>query len=168
MRRSLLSSIIAAALVPAASLWAAPNIAAPSGQLLNQISEQAYRIQSQADGLEAYLRSGAHEFSSAAAYTNDMADSAQKLAGLLDQFASQPGATNATRQQADKMKLALVELRAFIGNTVRELDSRAMPLHVEDALATTSGIAARGNSIRSAAEAQAGPQRAASAVGGVE
>jgi hypothetical protein len=79
-----LSSIMAAALLPAGSLWAAPDTGSPAAQYLNQIDEQTHQIQTQADRLEAYVRSGAHDWNSSAGYTYDMAEGAQKLLALLD------------------------------------------------------------------------------------
>jgi hypothetical protein len=65
MRRNLLSimplTVLAAALLPAGSLWAAANTSNPAAQHLNQINEQTYQIQAQADRLEAYVRSGSHD-----------------------------------------------------------------------------------------------------------
>jgi hypothetical protein len=156
MRRSLLTSIMFATLVPAASVWAAPDAVTPSNQYLSQINEQSYQIQVQADRLESYLRSGAHDWGNAAGYTNDMADSAQKLASLLDRYVAQPGITNDTRQQVDKMKIAVAELRTFVGNTFQNLDVRAMPLYLDGVFANTANIVDRGNLIRSAAQSLAG------------
>jgi hypothetical protein len=152
MRRNIFSSIIFATLVPAASVWAASNAAAPSAQYVNQITEQTYHIQTQADNLETYLRSGAHDRTSAAGYVQDMADSTQKLASLLERFVSQPGTTNDARQQVDKMKLAVAEMENFVGNAYRDLDSHAMALHLEDILASTENIEIRDTAIRSAAQ----------------
>lgn len=148
MRRNLLSGILAAALLPAASLWAAPNVVRPSTPYLNQIGEQAREIQFQADRLEGYLRSGAHDSRYAAGYTSDMAESTQKLAALLDELVSQPGTTNETRQQVDRMKVAVAELGAFVGNASQSLDSHAMALHLADIFASTANITDRGNMIR--------------------
>lgn len=148
MRRSLLSSIFVAALVPAASIWAAPNAAAPSNPYLSQIAEQTYQIQAKADGLERYTRSGAHDSVYAAGLAWDMAGSTQKLAGLLDQYVSQPGTTNETRQQVERMKVSVAELEAFVGNAAQNLDAPAMVLHTPDILASVLNIVDRGNMLR--------------------
>lgn len=156
MRRNLLSGIVAAALLPAAllsnTLWAAPDVAPPSTQYLNQIGEQAFQIQVQADRLESYLRSGAHDAVSASGYAFEMAESAQKLATLLDAFVSQPGTTNVTRQQVERMKVALAEIDAFVGSASQDLDTHAMALHLNGILANISNIMDRGNMLRSAAQ----------------
>jgi hypothetical protein len=151
MRRNLLLGFLAAALLPAASLWAAPNTAAPSAQYLNQISEQARQIQAQADRLESYLRSGAQSATYAAGFTVDMAEGTQKLATLLDEYVAQPGTTNDTRQQVERMKVSVNELEAFVGNAAQNLDSHAMALHLDAILASLSNIMDRGNMVRAAA-----------------
>jgi hypothetical protein len=156
MRRSLLSSIFVAALVPAASLWAAPNAATPSNQYLSQIAEQTYQIQAKADRLERYTRSGAHDSVYAAGLASDMAGSTQKLAGLLDEYVSQPSTTNATRQQVERMKVAVAELEAFVGNATQNLDAPAMVLHTQDILASVLNIMDRGNMLRTTAHGLAG------------
>lgn len=156
MRRNLLSGIIAAALLPAASLWAAPDAAAPSTEYLNQINDQAFQIQTRADRLESYLRSGAHDAPSASGYTLDIAEGARKLAALLDQFVAQPGTTNDTRQQVERMKVAAAELGAFAGNAYQNLDSHAMALHLDAILANISNIMDRGNMLRATAQSLAG------------
>ena len=154
MRRNLLTGtltgLVAAVMIPATSLWAAPVAEPPSTQYLNQISEQALQIQTQADRLEGYLRSGAHDAGSASRYTTDMAGSTQKLATLLDAFVSQPGTTNQTRQQVDRMKVSVAELGAFVGNAYQGLDTRAMALHLDNILANISNIVDRGNALRAA------------------
>ncbi len=157
MRRSFrssigLSSILAAALLPAGSLWAAPDIGSPAAQHLNQIDEQTYQIQTQADRLEAYVRSGAHDWNSSAGYTYDIADGAQKLLALLGQVAARPGATNDTRMQVEKMKMMTAELLAFAGDALDDLGTRALALHAENVFANTANIEARCNMIRSAAQ----------------
>ena len=89
MRRNFLSSMLTAAILAAGSLWAAPNAA----QYLNEISEQTYQIQTQADSLERSVRSGAHDWNSSAAYTYDMAERA-KTFGV-----TRPGWGSARRHQ---------------------------------------------------------------------
>jgi hypothetical protein len=152
MRRSFLSSIIAAALLPAGSLWAAPATGNSAAQYLNQIDQQTYQIETQADGLEAYVRSGSHDWNNSAGYAYDMAEKAQKLMALLDQVAARPGATNETRIQVEKMKMMTAEVMAFTGNAFDDLESRAVALHAEDVFANTANIEARCNMIRSAAQ----------------
>jgi hypothetical protein len=150
MRRTLLS-IAAAALLPAASVWAAPEAAVPSADYLNQINDQAFQIQVQASRLEGYLRSGAHDAPYAAGYTLDIADGTRRLAVLLDQFVAQPGTTNDTRQQVERMKVAVTELGAFAGNGFQNIDSHAMGLHLDEILASVSNIMDRGNMLRATA-----------------
>jgi len=157
MRRNLLSSItlstiMAAALLSAGSLWAAPNFGNSATPYLNRINEQAYQIQTQADRLEAYVRSGSHDWSSSMVYTAGMAEGAQKLLALLDQVAAQPGITNDTRLQVEKMKSATAEVVAFTGNALGELDTRSMALHAENIFANTANIEALCNTIRSEAQ----------------
>jgi hypothetical protein len=156
MRRNFLSSIrlstiVAAALLPAGSLWAAPN-AGTSAHYLTQIDQQTYQIQTQADRLEVYVRSGADEWTVNAGFAADMADGAQKLLALLDQVAAQPRATNDTRMQVEKMKVMTAEVMAFTGNAYRDLEARALPLHARDVLANTANIEALCNTIRGAAQ----------------
>jgi|HubBroStandDraft_1064217.scaffolds.fasta_scaffold252960_1 hypothetical protein len=151
MRRNLFSTILVAALVPAASLWAAPNTAAPSNQILSQITEQTYQLQIQADRLERYLRSGAHDSTYASGLTFEMAEGTLKLATLLDEFVSQPGTVNETRQQVDRMKVTVAELEAFVGGAAQNLDARSAALHSGDILASISNIMDRGNMLRTAA-----------------
>jgi hypothetical protein len=148
MRRKFLCSIAAAALLPAASVWAAPN----ATQYVNQINEQTYQIQTQADRLETYVRSGADEWTVNAGFTSDMARAAQKLLALLDQVAAQPGATNATRMQVAKMKILTTEVLAFTANASSDLDMRVLPLHWREVLANTFNIEERCNMIRNAAQ----------------
>jgi hypothetical protein len=148
MRRTFLSRILPTAILAAGSLWAAPNAA----QYLNEINEQTYQIQTQADGLERYVRSGAHDWNSSAAYTYDMAGNAQKLLALLDQVAAQPGATNDIRLQVKKMKSMTDELLAFASNALGDLDARALALHADGVFANTANIEERCNMIRSAAQ----------------
>jgi hypothetical protein len=165
MRRNLFSgttlsrialSGVVGALLPAASLWAAPNPATPSAQYLTQINEQTRLIQTQADRLESYLRSGASSATYAAGFTNDMAEGTQKLAALLDEFVSQPGTTNDTRQQVERMKVAVNELEAFVTGASARLDSHAMALRVDSVLASITNIMDRGNLLRTAAQTLAG------------
>lgn len=140
-----------AALVPAASLWAAPNAATTSSPYLNQISEQAAQIQAQADRLERYTRSGARDDRYAAGLASDMAESTQKVAELLDQYVSQPGTTNATRQQVERMKVSVAELEAFVGAAAQTLDKN-MVLHSNEVLSDILNIMDRGSALRSAAQ----------------
>jgi hypothetical protein len=151
MRRNLFSTILVAALVPAASLWAAPNTAAPSNQIVNQITEQTYQLQTQADHLERYLRSGAQDSAYAGGLTFEMAEGTLKLATLLDEFVSQPGTVNETRQQVDRMKVMVAELEAFVGGAAQNLDAHSTALHAGDILASISNIVDRGNLLRTAA-----------------
>jgi hypothetical protein len=148
-----LPSIVAAALLPAGSLWAASTNSAV--QDLNQISDQTYQIQARADRLEAYLRSGAHDLVTAGVFINEIAGEAQKLSSLLDQVAAQPGATNDTRMQVKKMKNMTGELMAFAGDTLHSMDAHAMPLHVNDIFTDTTSIEEHCDMIRSAAQALA-------------
>ena len=148
MRRNFLSGILPAAILAAGSLWAAPNAA----QYLNEIGEQTYQIQTQADGLERYVRSGAHDWNSSAAYTYDMAEGAQKLLALLDQVAAQPGATNDTRLQVKKMKSMTEELIAFTSSALDDLDQHAMALHAYGVFANMANIEERCSMIRGAAQ----------------
>lgn len=156
MRRNLVWSAIAAALLPAASLWAAPDANIPSTQYLNQIGEQAFQIQVQAGRLESYLRSGAHDGPYAAGYTLDIAEGTRRIGALLDQFVAQPGVTNDTRQQVERMKVAVAELSAFAGSAYQSLDSRSMGLHLGEVLASVANIVDRGNMLRSGAHTLAG------------
>jgi hypothetical protein len=152
MRRTIFSSIIFAALVPASSVLAAPNAVVPSSQYLNQISEKTFQIEAEAEGLEAYLRSGARDTVSASAYTVEMSQDTQKLGALLDQFVLRAGTTNETRQQVERMKMEVAELQAFIGNAYRDLDSHSIQLHVDNVLANTANIVDRDSMIRNAAQ----------------
>lgn len=152
MRRSLLSSIFVAALVPAASVWAAPNAAATSNLYLSQIAEQTYQIQSQADRLERYTRSGAHDAAYAAGLAWDMAGSTQKLVALLGQFVSQPGTNNETRRQIERMKVTVAELEAFVGSAAQNLDAPSMGLHSRQVLDNVSNIIDRGAALRATAQ----------------
>lgn len=156
MRRKLLSTLFAAALVPAAALQAAPNVAAPSQEFLQQISQQTYELQAHAGTLEAYVRSGSHDWSTTAGFANDMAENAQKLAALLDRYVAQPGTDNETRRQVDRMKLAVSELRDLIGDALTQLNPHALPLHMNQVFADTDSITDRGAAIRSVAQALAG------------
>jgi hypothetical protein len=150
MRRNLLCSIIAAALLPAGSLWAAPSLG--NSGYVNQIHEQVFQIQAGADGLEAYVRSGAHDWNSMAVYAADMAERGQKLLGLLDQIGAQPGATNDTRIQVEKMKSATAEMMAFAGNALGEMETRAIGLHAGNVFTDTGNIEALCNTIQRAAQ----------------
>jgi len=152
MRRNLLSSIVAAALLPAGFLCAAPGAGSSPAQYLSQIDEQTYQIQTQADRLERFVRSGAHGGNDSAGYTYGMTEGAQKLLALLDQIAAQPSATNDTRLQVKKMKLMTAELMAFSGDAFDELETPALALHAENVVANTANIEARCNMIRGAAQ----------------
>ncbi len=151
MRRNLFSTILVAVLVPTASLWAAPNTPAPSNQILSQITEQTYQLQIQADHLERYLRSGAHDSAYASGLAFNMAEGTLKLSSLLDEFVSQPGTVNETRQQVDRMKVTVAELEAFISGAAQDLDARSTALHAGEMLASISNIMYRGNMLRTAA-----------------
>jgi hypothetical protein len=153
MRRNFLSSVVLPSIFPAAilaagSLWAAPNAA----QYLNEINEQTFQIQTQADRLDAYVRSGSRDPNNSAAYTLDMAEGAQKLLALLDQVAAQPGATNDTRLQVKKMKSMTEELMAFTSNARGDVDTRAIALHADNVFANTANIEEHCNMIRIAAQ----------------
>jgi hypothetical protein len=153
MRRNFLSSIFLPSIVPAAILAAGSLRAAPTAaQYLSEINEQTYQIQTQADSLERYVRSGAHDWSSSAAYTDDMAESAQKLLALLDQIAAQPGATNDTRLQVKKLKSMTDELIAFTSGARDDLDQHAMALYAYGVFANMANIEERCNMIRGAAQ----------------
>ncbi len=156
MRRNFLSSIVlsaaVAALVPSGSLWAAPTAGKSAAQYLNQINEQTNQIQAQADLLERYVRSGADEWTVNAGFATEMAEGAQKLSALLDQVAVQPGATNDTRMQVEKMKSMTAELMAFTGNAFHDLDPRLLALRADTVLANTANIEERCNMLRSAAQ----------------
>lgn len=156
MRRSLLSSIFVAALVPAASVWAAPNAAAPSNPYLSQITEQTYQIQARADRLERYTRSGAHDSVYASGLASDIAESTQKLAATLDQFVSQPGTTNETRQQVERMKVAVAEMEAFVGSAAQNLEAPSMTLRTRQVLDNVLNIVDRGNIVRASVQTLAG------------
>lgn len=148
MRRDFFCCILPAAILAGGSLWATPT----AGQYLNEISEQTYQIQTQADGLERYVRSGAHDWNSSSAYAYDMAERAQKLLTLLDQVAAQPGATNDTRLQVKKIKSMAEELIAFSSSALGDLDVRTLALHTNNVFANTANIEDRCNMIRSAAQ----------------
>jgi hypothetical protein len=148
MRRNLLPSILPAAILAAGSLWAAPNAA----RYLNEIGEQTYQIQTQADGLEGYVRSGAHDRNNSSAYTVNMAEGAQKLMALLDQIAAQPAATNDTRLQVKKMKSMTEDLMAFTSSALDDLDPHPTALHVDGVFADMANIEERCNMIRNAAQ----------------
>jgi hypothetical protein len=148
MRRDFFCCILPAAILAAGSLWAAPN----AGQYLNQIHEQTYQIQTRADGLERYVRSGGHDWNSSSAYAYDMAEGTQRLMALLDQVAAQPGATNDTRLQVKKMKSMAEELIAFSSGALGDLDVRTLALHTNSVFANTANIEDRCNLIRSAAQ----------------
>ena len=150
MRRNFLF-IVPGAILAAGTLCAAPN-SSPSTQYLNQINEQTHQIQAQADGLERYVRSGARDAVNSAAYTVDMAEDEQKLLAVLDQIAARPGASNDTRMQVEKLKTVTVELMAFTGSALNDLESRALALHQQDVFANISNIEERCSAIRSAAE----------------
>jgi hypothetical protein len=150
MKRNSLSSIIAAALLPVGSLWAVPNNSAT--QYVNQINEQAYQIQTDAGRLETLVRSGADEWTVNAGCTAQMEEGTQKLVALLNQIAAQPGASNETRLQVEKMKSMAAELTAFTHNTYGELELRALPLHAKDVLANTASIEDLCAQIHSAAQ----------------
>jgi hypothetical protein len=160
MRRNFLFSImpvtiITAALLPAGSAWAAPNAGNSATHYLNQISDQAYQIETQADRLEAYLRSGAHDQVNSAGFTMDIAEGAQKLWVLLDQVAAQPGATNDTRMRVRKMKSMTSELMAFTGNAFNDVETQGLALHLNSVFANTANIEERCDIIRNAAQALA-------------
>ena len=82
----------------------------------------------------------------------DMAEVTLKLSALLDQFVSQPGTTNDTRRQVERMKVSVNELEAFVGNASQNLDSHAMALHLDEILSSISNIIDRGNMLRAAAQ----------------
>lgn len=149
MRRYLLT-LLTAALVPAATAWAAPATVTPSGQYLMQISDEAVQLQAQADRLESFVRSRSTDAWNASRYTLDMADSVRKLASLLDAFVAQPGTTNDTRQQVERMKVSVAELGAFAGNAYQNLDAHAVAVHAPDILASIANIMDRGNALRAA------------------
>jgi hypothetical protein len=151
MRRNF-SFILPGAILAAGTLCAAPNPSISSAQYLNQINEQTYQIQAQADGLERYVRSGARDAVNSAAYTVDMAEDEQKLSAVLDQIAARPGATNDTRMQVEKLKTVTIELMSFTGSALHDLESRALALHEQDVFANISNIEERCSAIRSAAE----------------
>jgi hypothetical protein len=153
MRRNVLSGAVAAAILVAGPVWAAPNTGASAAQFLNQINVQTNRIQTHADRLEAYVRSGARDWNNSAAYAFDMAEEAQKLSTLLDLVAAQPGASNDTRRQVQKMKSMTDELMAFAGDTLGDLDSHTIALHRNNVFANTANIEVRCSMIRSAAQA---------------
>jgi hypothetical protein len=157
MRRNFLtgivpSTIMAAALLPAGSLWAAPTTGNSAAQYLNQIDQQTNQIQTDADNLESYVRSGADEWTINAGFASDMHEGARKLLALLDQVAAQPGATNDTRLQVEKMKSMASELMAFNGSAFRDLGPRTLALHAKDVLSYTANIEGICNMIRSAAQ----------------
>jgi len=152
MRRNILSSIIAAALLPAGSLWAAPNAGSPAAQLVNQINEQTSQIRNDADDLEQYVRSGADEWTINAGLAATMAENARTVISLLDQVAAQPGATNDTRLQVEKLKNMTEEVLAFDGNAYNELALRALALHARDVVADAGNIENLCNQIHNAAQ----------------
>src|SRR5579863_2966152 len=152
MRRNLLSTIIAATLLPAGALWAAPNLGNSAAPYLNRINEEAYQIHARADRLDACVRSGARDCVNLTGYTAEMAEGAQKLLTLLDRVAAQPGATNDTRLQLEKMKNATAEVMAFTGNALGELETRATALHAGNVFADTANIEALCDTIRGAAQ----------------
>jgi hypothetical protein len=152
MTRNILSGIIAAALLPAGSLWAAPNTVNSAAQYLNQVNEQAYQIQAQADRLDASVRSGSSDWITSASYTAEMSEGAKKLLVILDQVAVQPGATNDTRIQVEKMKNATAEVIAFASNALDELGPRALALHSGEVFTNTANIEALCGQIRSTAQ----------------
>lgn len=156
MKRSVFYTIITAALVPAASLLAAPSIETAPNQLRNRIADTTYQIQMEADGLQGYVRSGAHDRRSTYAYAYNLDQSLRKLNSLVDEVASQPGATNQARQRAGELKVEVVELKAVISDTVNELDPNTLALHANAVFADTSNIGDRGAMIRNTAEDLAG------------
>jgi hypothetical protein len=147
MRRNILPGIIAAALLPAGSLWAAPHANA-AAQYLNQINEQTYQIQADAGLLEQYVRSGAVDWTINAGVTVDVAEGAQKLLRLLDQVAAQPGATNDTRLQMEKIRSLTSEVLAFDDNALSELEPRALALNARNVMVNATHMQELCNTIR--------------------
>lgn len=142
---------IAAVTIPVA-LWAAPRVTASSNQYASQIASEASRVQSDADGLQGYVRSGAADRASVYAYAQDMDHNLRKISSQVDKVASQPGVTGEARAQADKMKLQAAGLRAMVAGTVTELSPNALPEHAEAVFADTTSIVNRSNALRATAE----------------
>lgn len=158
MKRSALYAFVTAALVPAASLWAGPTIVNSPNQFVNQIAYQTSHIQADADGIQGYVRSGAHDWMSTYTYANDMANSLRKLGSLVNEVSSQSSATSQSRQQGDKLKVEVAMLRAIIADTVKDLSPNAVSLHAGAVFAETTNIADRSNMIRDAAMSLVGAQ----------
>ena len=152
MKRSVLYATVTAVLMPAASLWAASPVPSSPNQPINQIAYQSYRIQAEADGLQGYVRSGAHDRLSTAAYAGQNGGypaQARLRSGSGGRSAgrNQRGA----RRQAEQLKLQVAALRAVVADTVKELKPNELALHAEAVFADTTNIASRGVMIRDAA-----------------
>jgi hypothetical protein len=151
MQRSRLFAFAAAVSIPVA-LWAAPPVTTSSNQYASQIASEATRVQSDADGLQGYVRSGAADRASLYAYAQDMDHSLRKISSLVDKVSSQSGVTGEARVQAEKMKLQAAGLRAMVAGTVTELSPKTLPAHAEAIFADTTSIVNRSDTLRATAE----------------
>jgi hypothetical protein len=142
---------MAAITIPVA-LWAAPPVPTSSNQEASQIASEASRVQSDADGLQGYVRSGAADRASVYAYAQDMDHSLRKINSLVNKVASQPGVTGEARAQAEKMKLQAAGLRAIVAGTVTELSPNTLAAHADAVFADTTNIVNRSNMLRASAE----------------
>jgi hypothetical protein len=141
---------IAAITIPVA-LWAAPPVTTSSNQAASQIASEASRVQSDADGLQGYVRSGAADRASAYAYAQDMDHSLRKIGSLANKVASQPGVTGEALARAEKMKLQAAGLRAMVASTFTELSPNTLAAHAEAVFADTTNIVNRSNMLRATA-----------------
>ena len=151
MQRTLVSVILSAVSIPAASLWAASPTVSNSNPFASQIADQAYQVQCAADSLQGYLLSGA-DGRSALVYARNMQVSAKKLASLVDKAAVQPGIAGEARAQAEKMKVQAAGLNAMVAGTVSELKPGRFAANTGAIVADTTNIENRSSTLRAAAQ----------------
>jgi hypothetical protein len=157
MRRLRLFAFLGAVSIPAAfliptGLWAGSPVATPSHQYASQIVSEASRVESDADGLQGYVRSGASDRSSVSIYVQDMDHRLRKISSLVDKVVSEPGVSGDARAQAEKMKLQAAGLRAMVAGSATELSPNTLPANAEAVFADTTNIVNRSNSLRASAE----------------
>ena len=128
-------------------------VVGPAASDLQAISTEAASAQTQADEMEAYLRSSAspdwENLASQMAYLDENIQHLQKLVARFEQ--SEPTLTEAQNQQLERLKAGLATLTVFANNTNQLIGKQQLMPYRDDLMSSAEAMRIRAGIIRDAA-----------------
>jgi septal ring factor EnvC (AmiA/AmiB activator) len=155
MKRNFLCSLLAAALLPIAPVWAASScrVNRRAEQDLSDIQHQAYQVGRQANGLEEDLRSGATDWIVVTGQTNMIADHVRDLSKDVHRFeAVEPNLNKTENRQLDRMETGLTTLKIFVNDTFNTMQPHRIIFERPALLNDVSAIMARAQIVHNTAK----------------